>query len=58
MIKSPFYLKQRNFRMADVSNWKINKRSNVKRPILGVTKIENKNREVEASKFIHIEAKI
>ena len=44
--------------MADVSNWKINKRSNVKRPILGVTKIENKNREVEASKFIHIEAKI
>ena len=34
---------QSNFRMANISNLKINERSNVERPNLRVTTIESKN---------------
>ena len=40
--------------MADFSNLKINKRLNVERPNLGVTKIENENCKDKASKLIYI----
>ena len=50
--------KQLNFRMADISNLNINQRSNVEQPILRVTKIENKNWDIEASKLIYIKGQI
>ena len=43
---------QSNFRMANISNLKINERWNVVRLNLRVTTIENKNSEDKASKFI------
>ena len=44
--------------MVDVSNLKINERSNVERPKLRVTKIGNENWEVKASKLIYIKKQI
>ena len=49
---------QLNFRMANISNLKINERLNVERPNLRVTTIENENREDKASKFIYIKGQI
>ena len=40
--------------MANISNLKINDRSNVERPNLRITTIENENWDVKASKFIYI----
>ena len=44
--------------MADVSNLKINERSNVKHPNWGVNKIDNKNSKVKTSKLIYIKGQI
>ena len=44
--------------MAKISNLKINERSNVERPNLRVTTIENENSEDNASKFIYIRGQI
>ena len=44
--------------MANISNLKINERSNVERPNLQVTTIENENWEDKASKFIYIKGQI
>ena len=47
-----------NFIMVDVSNLKINKRWNVERPNLRVTKIGNNNWKVKASNLIYIKGQI
>ena len=44
--------------MANISNLKINERSNVELPNLQVTTIENENWEDKVSKFIHIKGQI
>ena len=44
--------------MADISNLKINERSNVEQPNLRVTTIDNENGEDKASKFIYIKREI
>ena len=44
--------------MSDVSNLKMNERSNVKYPNLPVTKIRNKNSEVKTSKLIYMKGQI
>ena len=50
--------KQSNFRMANISNFKINERLNVERLNLQVTTIENEKREDKTSKFIYIKGQI
>ena len=49
--------KHTKFGIADVSNLKINKRSNVEQPNLGVTKMGNKNLKIKASKLFYIKYK-
>ena len=44
--------------MANISNLKINERSNVKRLNLRITTIENENSKDKASKFIYITGQI
>ena len=44
--------------MTNNSNLKINERSNVERPNLLVTTLENENREKKESKFIYIKGQI
>ena len=45
-------------KVANVSNLKNNKLSNVEQPNFGVTEVENKNWDDKASKFIYIKGKI
>ena len=49
---------QSNFRMTNISSLKINERSNVERPNLRVTTIENESWKDKASEFIYIKWKI
>ena len=49
---------QSNFKMANISNFKINERSNVERLNLRVTTIRNENWEDKASKFFQIKGQI
>ena len=49
---------QSNFRMANISNLKINESSNVERPNWRVTTVENENWEDKASKFIYFKRQI
>ena len=44
--------------MTKISNLKINERSNVERPNLRVTTLENEYREEKESKFIYIKGQI
>ena len=44
--------------MANISNFKINERSNVEMPNLRLTTLENENWEEKKSKFIYIKGQI